>query len=644
MGSLLLLKSPRNRRANRLFRVHHSPSPPRRATAFLSYYLSSEAGDLVACLGLLGRIPARNGRRPDRRPHTRYNGVVSSRLLTPLCAGILAASAALAAPAIFPLRDVRAGQKGVGKTVFSGSRVEEFQVEILGVLENVGPRQSIILARLRGGPLADTGVMQGMSGSPVYIDGKLAGAVAMGFPGAKDAIAGLRPIEEMLAVEPSAPAGANRAAIPRLRADVSGARLEELTTPLAFSGFTTATLDRFSEQLRGLGMDPRQGVTGGGRIPDALGDPARLEPGSMISVQLLSGDMSVSADGTVTAIDGDKVYAFGHRFLSAGATELPFARSEVLALLPNISSSFKISRATEWMGTISQDRGAAISGVTGRRAAMAPFEIRAGGNAYRMRMVQDRVITPLLAQMALASALDAAGRAVGPATYSVKTRIHFAGGATLDLNNAYTGDISVSALASLGVATPLSYALASGFDALKLRDVALEVSLLDRRSVMQVAGVVAPRSARPGETIEITVLLSGENGAEMARKANFRIPVGTPAGTLNLTAADAPSTNVLEYQATIGMQFRSPEQVLAVLGGLRSNTSAYLRVWRAGSAYTVEGRDLPDPPPSAALIFARAQPPGAPASTRGAKLAEIEIAGGAGVVTGSRSIQIEVRE
>src|SRR5689334_18278331 len=112
------------------------------------------------------------------------------------------AALGFAAPDIFPLKDIRAGQHGVGRTVFSGARVEEFQIEVLGVLENIGPRQSIILARLSGGPLAQTGVMQGMSGSPVYIDGRLAGAVALGFPLAKEPIAGIRPIEEMLRVEP----------------------------------------------------------------------------------------------------------------------------------------------------------------------------------------------------------------------------------------------------------------------------------------------------------------------------------------------------------------------------------------------------------------------------------------------------------
>src|SRR4029077_16819497 len=162
----------------------------------------------------------------------------------PLLLLMVFAPRALAAPDIFPLKDVRAGQHGVGRTVFSGTRVEEFQVEVLGVLENLGPRQSIILARLSGGPLAQTNVMQGMSGSPVYIDGKLIGAVALGFELAKEPICGIRPIEEMLRVEPDQKQ--QRAAVTPREQFLSGeTRLTELATPVSFSGFTAATLEHF---------------------------------------------------------------------------------------------------------------------------------------------------------------------------------------------------------------------------------------------------------------------------------------------------------------------------------------------------------------------------------------------------------------
>lgn len=562
----------------------------------------------------------------------------------------LAAPAAFAAPEIFPLQDVRAGQRGVGRTVFAGSRVEEFQVEILGVLHNLGPRESVILARLSGGPLATTGVMQGMSGSPVYIGGKLLGAVALSFPQSKEAIAGIRPIEDMLRVPPQ-PARTIASATPPSRSLTARAfttgdsKLVEIATPVSFLGFTPATLDHFAPQLRRMGLDPRQGVSGGGAIPDRLGDPKQLEPGSMISVQLISGDMSVGADGTITAIDGDRVYAFGHRFLSEGSTDLPFARAEVVALLPSLSSSFKISSAREWMGTITSDRDVAVAGLTGRRASLIPIEIHVGANTYRMRMIQDRVMTPLLMQMALFSSIDATERSVGAQTYSIRGQLDFDGG-PVPIDDVYSGDVGAAIIASAGVASPIAYALQSGFDALKLKAVTLNVAAVERRSQQQVVDLIGPRTVRPGEEVELTVVLGAQNGQDSSRRVKYRVPTGAQTGPLNFTIADATSTNVMEFQAAVGTPARTPKQVLGLLSGLRSNTKAYVRVWRAEPSYTVEGRDIPDPPPSLALLLSRAQVGFVNTmNTRGAKVAEIEVPGAAGfVVTGTKTIQVEVKE
>jgi len=566
------------------------------------------------------------------------------RLSVTLAFALSFASLALAAPDIFLLKDVRAGQHGVGRTVFSGTKVEDFQVEVLGVLENLGPRQSIILARLSGGPLANTGVMQGMSGSPVYIDGKLLGAVALSFPLSKEAIAGIRPIEDMLHVNPQPPRNI-AAATPR-RAFIAGdARLEDIATPVSFTGFTPAALEHFAPQLRQLGLDPRQGVSGGGNIPDRLGDPRQLEPGSMISVQLISGDMTVGADGTVTAIDGDRIYAFGHRFLDEGTTDLPFARAEVLALMPNLSSSFKISMAREWMGSITSDRETAVSGLTGRQANLIPVQIRVGSNTYRMRLVQDRVMTPLLMQMAVFSAIDSTERSVGGQTYSVRGQLDFEGG-PVRVDDVYSGDVGVAVIASAAIGSPIAFALQSGFDALKLKGVTLEVAPVERRSQQQVVDLMAARTVRPGEDLEITVVMSGENGQETARRIKYRVPIGAQPGMLNFTIADATATNVIEFQSAVATPQRSPAQVLSLLNGLRSNTKAYVRVWRAEPSYTVEGRDIPDPPPSLAMLLTRAQA-GSPAqvNTRGAKVAELEVPGAAGsVVTGTKTIQVEVKE
>jgi len=574
---------------------------------------------------------------------------------------LIVASNLFGQSSIFPLRDVRAGQRGVGKTVFSGNKIEEFQVEVLGVLENVGPRQSVILARLSGGPLDKTGVIQGMSGSPVYIDGKLVGAVALGFSFSKEPIAGIRPIEEMLASNPAPAVRAQpptRAAVQAPQAvpmqaglDSMAANLMEIATPISFSGFTSSALDHFAPELKKMGLEPRQGVSSGGRLPSKLGSPGALRAGDMIAVELLSGDMSIGAEGTVTEVDGNRVYAFGHRFLAVGDTELPFARAEVLALLPNLSSSFKISSPLQWMGTITQDRSTAISGELGRKAATVPLAItvkdgRRAPLAYRMQMVNDRVLSPFIIQMAVYSTLDATERTLGLGSYTVRGAVEFQNGLPpLKLDNTYAGDFNVPLQASTGVTSPLSYLMSAGFDSLKMKNITLEVTASERKRALQIDQITASRKeARPGDTIDLTVTLTGENGVEIDKNVRYRIPIGAPAGTWNFTVTDGSSANLLDYQQLVGTAQKSPTQLLSFLNSLRPNVNAYLRVWRADPAYLVQGQDLPDPPPSLGLILAKAQTAQAALLARTSKIDELPVETGDMVVSGAKSVAVEVKE
>ena len=573
---------------------------------------------------------------------------------------------ALAAAATMPVEDVKPGMRGVGRTVFHGNKVEDFNVEILGVLENLGPKQSVILARLSGGPLERTGVMQGMSGSPVYIDGKLVGAVALTFAFSKDPIAGIRPIREMLEVErPAVQVRPQRASvpirqpsdlIPRREEVMAGqSRLTEISTPLSFGGFTKSAVEHFTPQLRSLGLEPVQGFSGGGNPTEGFGDPKLIQPGSMISVQLLSGDMSVGAEGTITHVEGNSVFGFGHRFLSVGATEMPFARAEVIALLPSVSTSFKISASREWMGSITQDRSVGVAGYLGKRADMVPFAIsvadpesaQARRLNYRMQMINDRVLAPLLVQMALYSAIEASERTLGTGSFRVQGRIEFDGPTPpIRLNNAYTGDFNVPMQASLGTAIPLAYIMQSGFEALKLKNIQIEVESFDRKKQFQIDQVWAtPREAKPGDTIEINTVLAGENGVELTRKSSYRIPVGAKTGSLYVTVADATSTNLNEYQQLLTTAPRTPAQLVSFINGLRGNDRAYVRLWRAESAYAVQGQDMPDPPASVSMILSKAQSSlTANALWRGSKVAEMEFSAGDAVVSGSKTVQVEIKE
>jgi hypothetical protein len=569
-----------------------------------------------------------------------------------IATALVATSIAHAAVPVFPLKDIRAGMHATGKTVFNGDKIENFDAEILGVLENTGPKQSIILARLSGGPLDHTGIMQGMSGSPVFIDGKLIGAVALAFPYAKDPIAGIRPIEEMLAEGvPSPRARLDNPTVPRQEVAFGESRLTEVSTPISFSGFTPATIDQFTPQLRKLGLEPRQGISTGGAPENRMGDPSRLQPGSMISVELMTGDMSAGADGTLTYLDNGKIYAFGHKFLGVGPADLPFTRSEVIALLANVNTSFKISSARELMGVISQDRTTAVTGQTGKRAEMVPIDIAVTDNSiptarrdsYHMNVVRDSFLSPYLLQMAVFSVVDSTQRTSGASTVQLDGSIEFDGAQKpVPLRNIFAGDQSSALQAAVSAATPLAYLMQGGFDQLRVKHISLQVTSMSGKKEMGISQLyLSRREAKAGDTVDLMLQLDGDGGASVTRTLHYTIPPGTAAGTLYFTVADGPQTSITDLRQLLTESPRSPDQLISNVNRLRPADKAYLRVWRPQPSFMIGSEDIPDPPPSLALVLTAGQ---SIPQTRNSKLAEMTIDAGETLITGSKTIQLEVKE
>jgi hypothetical protein len=565
---------------------------------------------------------------------------------------------------------------GVGRTVFHDNRIEDFQVEILGVLENASPKQSIILARLSGGPLQQTGVLQGMSGSPVYIEGKLLGAVALGFPFSKEPIAGIQPIEQMVADATFAPPDTSRPVIAiagdhrgfpeslgatnqdtRTGPAVRFANLSEISTPLALSGFTERTLQTFAADFRKLGFEPQQGVSGGSTTSQQY--TGRIEPGSMISVQLLSGDWGISADGTVTYVDGEKIYAFGHRFLDGGPIEYPFARSEVVALLPTLNTSFKLCVPRDWVGTILSDRATAIAGLTGRKAATIPLQISVHGqntatHDYHFQVVNDRLLTPFITQTAIFSAIDATQRTLGVGTLRLRGRVEFDNNLpALVVQDIFVSDSGLAQQVATDAVVTLAFAMGAGFSDLHIRRLVYELQPFDSKRQVRIAQVWASKhDVRPGESIEITALLEGENGIELTRTATYQVPIGAPLGPLNLTVSDANGLNAPDFAGLTQSSLHSPAELIQTINEFRGSEAAYVRIWRQQPAFTIAGPmpggDISDPPPSVMLVLAdpsnSATTSQAQTLTRGSQLAEMKLPVDGFVVSGARTIQVEVKE
>jgi hypothetical protein len=559
----------------------------------------------------------------------------------------------------FPLKDVHPGLHGIGRTVFQGERIEEFQVEILGVLENLGPHQTIVLARLSGGPLAETGVLQGMSGSPVYIGGKLLGAVALGFPFSKEPIAGIQPIESMIA-DATFGEPVNRAGAAERWSGKPG-ELANLPVPLSFSGFSASTLEVYTPRFNSLGFRPQAGLaqTGAPRQTTATSTSNEILPGSMISVGLITGDMNMTADGTVTYVDGKRIYAFGHRFLDAGSVELPFAHAEVIVSIPLLNSSFKLSVPHEWVGAIVSDRSTAVAGEIGRSAHTIPLTVTVnssstGAHAYHMQVVNDRLLTPFLSQTALFSTLDATERSIGAATLRIEGRAEFEGGLpALVMRDVYVSDNALAQQAAATAVVPLGFVVGGGFANLRLKSLAFTISELDTKRQLRLSQAWASaHEARPGDTLTITTLLEGENGYETAQSVKYKIPIGEPTGVLNFSIGDATIQNFSEFAGLSQSSIQSAARLIETINLYHSSEGLYVRIWRPQPAFTVKGpgpdNEMPDPPPSAMLILAdpssSASSTATNAAARGSEAGELTIPVPGYAVSGAKTVQVEIRD
>lgn len=297
-----------------------------------------------------------------------------------------------------PVSQIHTGMRGVAYTVFQGVKPEPMDVEVLGVLHNVnGPKGDVILVRLHGPKVEYTGVVAGMSGSPVYIDGKLAGALAFRIGEfSKEPIGGVTPIADMLeinaldkspaeeasAIKPSVTNVAGKTAAPGDASALSGSVqnfadvLKPIDAPLVFNGFSEDAVRQFAPQFAAAGIVP---VMGAGSVSEEK-QPEPLEAGSAVSAILVRGDMDIAATCTVTYIDPQRLLACGHPLLQFGSVDLPMNKAQVLATLASPMNSFKIVNTTERAGVFVQDRHTGIMGVFDKQPDMIPVTLTIHGN------------------------------------------------------------------------------------------------------------------------------------------------------------------------------------------------------------------------------------------------------------------------
>lgn len=574
-----------------------------------------------------------------------------------------------------PVSEVRAGMKGTARTVFSGTEPKEFNVEILGVAPGmIGPQQDMIIGRISGGEADRTFVFAGMSGSPVYIGGKLVGSISFAFPFSKEPICGITPIEQIVSNFKEGADGAPKARTSfsfselsakelKLRADgqvtgsipantdsrlaaMTGQAFRPIAVPLSFNGISQKTLDLFAPQLMSMGLIPVTAAGGSASIADLKkSDSSTLTGGTSVSMQLTRGDVSIAASGTVTWRDGGKIYAFGHPFLSLGSTELPMSESSVITVIPNLSNSFKIAVPEAMVGTMTQDRQTGVFGKLDVAPKMIPVSIRyvnsrGVANSFRFEVAKDPFLTPLLLNIGTANTLLTGERNIGEATVSVKGKIHLKGQSPIFIDKRY-GGMSATALASLSVALPVNMILQAGYTDAEFSGIEIEVRAMDGTNMGMLERVTANRvEVKAGETVELTAFVRGEGGRVYQQKIPVTIPENTTAGAITVTVADGGDIQA----ASNSQQFtaRSVNEMIGIINSVRKEDRLYVQLSRTANGAVVGASEMPNLPPSVLATLGSDRSSGGYKSITQWVFYETELAPAEYIVSGKQALVLQV--
>ncbi len=538
-----------------------------------------------------------------------------------VCLTSLTAFGVQSKPQIMPEDQVKTGMHGVAYTVFQGTQPEAMDVEILGVLRDMaGPQADIILARLHGSKVEYTGIVAGMSGSPVYIDGKLVGAIAYRIGEfSKEPICGITPAQSMLEIDAmdktpltdvshttSAPKQeVTRTSGPGLPSDGSSQSgfanlLKPIDTPLVFTGFSTETMRLFAKDFSSAGVVP---VMGAGSVSNDK-QPEPLEPGSAVSAILVRGDMNIAGTCTVTYIDDSHLLACGHPFLQAGGIDMPMTKATVLATLPSPENSFKIVNSTETVGSFVQDRRAGIMGRFDRQPHMIPVTLTFRGvsnpKQFHYEVLNNAKITPAAMMATVFNAIQGMNEYGEDTTYRLAGDIEVLGYPKLSVKNMYApadGSTPTAYGIALSIGEHFSRIFENPYETPKIEGVELSFDLVpDRRSARLETARTDVTEARPGDAITIEALLKPYRGESILRTIPVKIPTSTPRGTLRILISDGETLDKMHRVTGPTTHHLDLGSTIALLNKEHSNSDVYVSLLENNPQAMVEDKVMPTLP------------------------------------------------
>jgi hypothetical protein len=530
-------------------------------------------------------------------------------------------------PSTIPVSQIHAGMRGVAYTVFQGVKPESMEVEVLGVLHNVnGPKGDVILVRLHGQKVEYTGVVAGMSGSPVYLDGKLAGALAFRIGEfSKEPIAGVTPIADMLeinaldqspaeesaAVKPSIDLVAGKTSGPGLNSALPGSSqdsaasgfanyLKPIETPLVFNGFSEQAIHLFAGQLGSAGIVP---VMGAGSVSNDK-QPEPVEAGSAISAILVRGDMDIEATCTVTYVDPQKLLACGHPLLQFGSVDLPMNKAEVLATLPSPLNAFKIVNTTEPVGTFVQDRHTGILGVFNRQPEMIPVTMSihssTGVKQFHYEVLNNPTLTPVALMVTVFNALHGVNEFGEEITYRLRGSIGVKGFPEVTMRNMFApseGAQPAAMQAAISLGERFSRIYDNPYTAAAVAGVNLDFDLVrERRWARLESARTDVTEARPGEEITLETVLAPYRGERIVQQIPVKIPTSASKGTLRILVSDGDTLDRIGRSNPAFGRKLDLASTISLLNKEHSNNRVYVSLLEADPEARVADKVMPTLP------------------------------------------------
>jgi hypothetical protein len=534
---------------------------------------------------------------------------------------------------VLPVNQIEEGMRGKGKTFLQDGQFEEFDVEILGVLRNWQPQKNLILATLHSDVVDRAGVVQGMSGSPVYIDGKLIGAVSYSLGTfSKEAIAGITPIEEMMAIPDRTTAKSSYAPRMKMRnfitsedfhelsnayypsqtSSVDGHLIKPLSIPLLFSGFSSHVFDKAKPFFSRLGFSPIQSGSSGQIQPKISPAEMSLQAGEPVGVQLIKGDMDMSAVGTVTHVEGNKVLAFGHPFYNLGAVDFAMTKAKIMAVFPSLETSFVLSASDRTVGRFVQDRNSGVFGELGKLPRYIPINanlLTEDGEAreFKVQVADDKLFTPLLVNLVVSSIVLSQERNLGDLSLELRGTIYLDDGPPVQLHDLFSGSYDMAATDLSGIVAAVVYYLTNNeFKDLGIHRIDLNIDVAEEVRFATLEKVwLGKYEAKPGEIIPMKVYYRNFRGETIVDELSLPTPNLPTGSEFSLVVGDAASIQNIEVSQyrTTGFVPRSLYQLIRLLNSLRKRNYIYFKIIATKPGLFLRGEELPNLPPTMKSMF-----------------------------------------